>query len=56
MPGLLQEEVTRHAVLLKIGQADVLCRTPGKTLVRPDCFGGGRRPGGVRHRRIGGYR
>jgi len=38
MPEFLQEEIARHAALLKLGEADVLCRTPRKTLLRRDYY------------------
>jgi integrase len=38
MPEFLQEEIARHAALLKLGEADVPCRTPRKTLLRRDYY------------------
>jgi len=38
MPGFLQEAITRHAALLNLGTADVLCRTPKGNLLRRDSY------------------
>jgi integrase len=38
MPDFLQEEIAKHVTRLKLGKADVLCRTPRRTLLRRDYF------------------